>query len=451
MRNRVIAANAAAWLVGAATFAVSGQASAQALACPGSAAGFPANTVFVSGSSAIKPVLLAVGSVLGGSFNIAYLSPGSCQGLQTVMENTKDTDASVLYIQGSASSPCTISGNSMTIDIALSDVYPSTCKATFDPNLPDITTGGMYGDFLGPIQAMTFAGPQASSQNIISAEAAYMVFGFGAATAANSITPWVTPADIFVRKYDSGTLEMIGQAIGLPGSKWVNAGATPAAPNQQASGTGPMQTKLEGPTAEPDLSATIGILSTSGLVANKIKGLAFQGKGQTCSYYPDSSSSAADKVNVRQGRYEIWGPEHLVANVDGSGKPVGQNNNTAAVQTLINALISTSQALAATSDAGAGDASVTTLGETEVGNIIKGISASSAGFIPQCAMEVSRTAEIGAEASYAPPVACSCAYEFAATGGAVSGHACTPCTAANAATTCTGATPACHFGYCEAE
>jgi hypothetical protein len=222
------------------------------------------------------------------------------------------------------------------------------------------------------------------------------------------------------------------------------------------SGTGAMQNAIaaaEGVTANQ--STAIGILSTSGLNpsganSGKIKPLAFQGTGQLCSYYPSSGISAGDMINVRQGRYQIWGPEHMVVNVDGSGNPVGQNSNTTAVQTLINALLSTSQALPAASDAGTPEGGVTTLGETEVGNIIAVISAPSAGFIPQCAMQVSRTTEIGAEASYAPPVACGCAFEKAA--GSSPGSTC----ASRMCTTnadCAGktGTPVCHFSFCEAE
>jgi hypothetical protein len=332
------------------------------------------------------------------------------------------------------------------IDIGFSDVYPATCTATFDPNLPAVGTG--TNDFLGPVQAMTFAVPTASTENSISAEAAYMIFGFDA-DAGKTIMPWVTPNDIYVRFWDSGTLEMIGKAINLGGGHWRNATTKTSA--QTAANTGGMQTDiLTAGGMSGHASSTIGILSTSGLETG-IKGLAFQGTGQSCSYYPDSTSTAGDKINVRQGRYEIWGPEHMVTNVDGTGKPAGQNNgNSTAVQTLINALASTSQLPALQSDAGAGDGGVTSLGDTEVGSIIAAISKKTVGFIPTCAMQVSRTTEIGPEASYVAPAACSCAFEESS-GVPITGHNCVPCTPQNASTTCTGATPACHFGYCEAE
>jgi ABC-type phosphate transport system substrate-binding protein len=438
MRKKMRAAHAAAWLLGGATIAVSGRASADACTTL-------ANPVYVSGSSAFKPVLQAVANVLGSAVNIVYQSPGSCEGLSYLVKATPDTDTPTLIVPNAANGTCTLPLTGSTVDIALSDVYPKTCTSYYDNTIP--APSATQNDFLGPVQAMTFAVPTDSSENIISAEAAYMVFGFAAA-AGKTITPWVDPAQIFVRYFDSGTLEMIATAINLPGSKWVNA--TNKGSAQTVGGTGPMQTALT--TAESVManqSTAIGILSTSGLKTG-IKGLAFQGVGQSCSYYPDSGMGQSDKINVRQGRYEIWGPEHMVTNVDNTGKPVGLNSNTVAVQTLINALLSTSQALPVASDAGAPDGGVTTLGETEVGQIISAISVPSVGFITRCAMQVSRIAEIGAEASYAPPAACSCAFELAA--GSSPGSTCSQrmCTT-SADCTATPATPTCHFKFCEAE
>ncbi len=451
MRKKIRAAHAAAWLLGGATLAISGRASADAC-------NTLSNPVYVSGSSAIKPVLQAVANVLGSAVSIVYQNPGSCEGLAYVINGTTDMDSPNVFVPGTTTlAPCNPPGTGVVVDIAFSDVYPATCTAYYQSSLP--APSATQKDFLGPIQAMTFAVPKDSSENAISAEAAYMVFGKGAAdgpTAATTILPWNDPSKIYVRYYDSGTLEMMAQAIKLAGSKW--AQATVNTNNMGGpttfTGTGAMQNALvaaEGTMATQ--STAIGILSTSGLSlaspnTGAIKGLAFQGKNQLCSYYPDSGMSAGDKINVRQGRYQIWGPEHLVANVDSNGKPVGQNSNTAAVQTLINALTSTSQALPASSDAGVPDGGVTTLGEAEVKTIITAISTPTTGFIPQCAMQVSRTSEIGAESSYAPPAACSCAFEAAA--GMAPGHTCTSC---NSNSDCSGtpATPVCHFNFCEAE
>ncbi len=448
-RKNICFTRATACLLGGAALAISGQAAA-ATACPTGA-----NTVYMSGSSAFMPVVQAVANVLGATANIVYQKPGSCEGLLYVLGDMgaavlPDTDAALQMIPNEASSAgtaCTlptISVGAMTaaaakIDIAVSDVYTSTCQASFDPNLISVGTGTK--EYFGPIQAMTIAVPSLSTEQVISAEAAYMVFGFGAATAPNTISPWSVPADIFVRFWDSGTLEMIATAINLPGSKWVTATNKTFA--QTAGSTGVMQTDLTTSAAKstPDTNATIGILGAANYEAG-LRPLSFQASGQECGYLPDSSSTAHDKINVRQGRYAIWGPEHLIVNVDGSGNPIGQNGNTATVQAVVNALIATSLAPAASSsDAGA----ATTLTEAQVGTLIDAISAPATGVVPQCAMQVSRTTEVGPEASYAPLAACSCRFEAAA------GSMTKTCTMCTADTGCSGTTPKCHYGYCEAE
>jgi len=440
-------------LLGGAVLAVSGQAAAAN--CPSGT-----NTVYISGSSAFLPVVQATANALGAAVNIVYQKPGSCEGLDYLLGDTgaavlPDQDTALTMPPGGPASPasCTLptitftnaSGTSTTaaaaiIDIGISDVYPSTCIASFDPNLVPVGTGTK--DFLGPIQAMTLAVPSASTEYSISAEAAYIVFGFGAAT-PNVVNPWNVPGDIFTRFWDSGTLEMTAVAIGLPGGKWANATNKTSA--QTATSAQNMLTLITGAAAKStaDTNAAIGNLGWAN-IGPGVRPLAFQARGQECGYLPDSDSTHGDKINVRQGRYAIWGPEHMVTNVDSNGNPVGKNSNTVAVQTVINALLATSQAPAASSGS---DGGVTTLTETQVGAIIDSISAPASGAVPWCAMQVSRTTEIGPEASYAPPAACSCRFEMAA-GAVVAGHTCTACTADSG---CSAPNPKCHYGYCEAE
>ncbi len=330
MRKNVSLARGAGWLIGGAVVAISGQAAAQA--CPTTP-----NTVFMSGSSAFKPVLQATAKALGTAVNIVYQAPGSCEGPQHLLGDsggmpTPDTDAAIVFpASGAAGVTCTLPGvpAAATVDIGISDVYLSTCVDSYDPGLNTGKIGTTAKDFLGPVQAMTFAAPTASTANNISAEAAYMVFGFDAVDPAHTIAPWSNPLDIYVRFWDSGTQEMIASAIGLPGGKWKNATTTTTPlPAQQTTGSGNMIQKITA-AAAMDPNGTIGVLGAANIYgAAGIKPLAFQATGQSCAFYPDSSSSAADKLNVRQGRYDIWGAEHMVAYVDGSGNPVGQNGNT---------------------------------------------------------------------------------------------------------------------------
>jgi hypothetical protein len=192
--------------------------------------------------------------------------------------------------------------------------------------------------------------------------------------------------------------------------------------------------------------------------ATGIKPLAFQAAGQSCAFYPDSSSAAADKLNVRQGRYDIWGPEHLVVNVDGTGNPVGvssmgANSNTAAVNAVITALTATANGPSSTSgaDAGAPDGGGAGLTEAQVKAIIDGISkpGSTGGVVPWCAMEVNRTGEDGPLSSYQSPYPCTCEYENA-TAATVHSHACTTCTSDMDCADAGASLTHCRYGYCEA-
>jgi len=64
--------------------------------------------------------------------------------------------------------------------------------------------------------------------------------------------------------------------------------------------------------------------------------------------------------------------------------------------------------------------------------------------VPQCAMRVMRTQEMGPTMPFAPAGACGCYYEKLATGAT----ACKPCTVAG---DCSGSAAVCSYGYCEAQ
>jgi hypothetical protein len=143
----------------------------------------------------------------------------------------------------------------------------------------------------------------------------------------------------------------------------------------------------------------------------------------------------------------VWGAEHLIVAVDNSGVIMGRNSNTPAVTAVINALTATMNGPATmSSDAGSD------LTETQIGSIIDLISAptGNGGVVPTCAMEVSRTSEVGALSSYSSPYPCICRYESKAspTGG-VQSHACTTC-AADTDCADAGTFTHCRYGYCEA-
>jgi hypothetical protein len=163
--------------------------------------------------------------------------------------------------------------------------------------------------------------------------------------------------------------------------------------------------------------------------------LPFQAKAQTCGYLPDSSSSSFDKLNVREGRYGIWGPIHFVTNVNGQGKPVSAaspGTGDAAVAQFIDYITMSKD-----------NQAITAQQKQAI------IDATAASFvIPQCAMRVRRDAEVGAEASYQPDEPCGCYWESKANGKAP--DSCKACPNGNG--DCAGtATPTCRYGFCEAK
>jgi hypothetical protein len=178
----------------------------------------------------------------------------------------------------------------------------------------------------------------------------------------------------------------------------------------------PVDDRLTNVSSATSVDKAIGILSTGEAddARDKIRELAYQHYGQSCGFWPDSSATSFDKMNVRDGHYPIWGPLHLFAHVDSSGKPT---NPEAA--TLIDYVSGAKQLPGA--------------------NLIDVVI--NAHLVPQCAMQVTRTSEIGALASYQPAEPCGCYFDKKTTGT-------TSCTACTKDSDCS--TNHCRNGYCEA-
>jgi hypothetical protein len=309
------------------------------------------NPVFVAGTSAAKSALQAVAKALPG-ITIVYQTPDSCVGLAALTANAAtgggNVTTNILGADGSVA-PCALSPGFLSdpeeaVNIAVSDIFPATCQANVGSGG---ITAGKQVDVLGPIQAQTIVVPSAASPDSISAEAAQVVFRFDATKFV--LPPWTEPASVFIRPFTSGTLNIIGTAIGLPGAKWANAtnSASPLVEPSSAAMYAAVANASSGPDASSPVDSTIGILAAQfvqqsnatvvldGGGGGTVKALAFQQRGQSCGYYPDSVASSGDKLNVRQGRYAIWGPAHLVANVGATGNPTGLH--AAAVAAVLNA------------------------------------------------------------------------------------------------------------------
>ena len=475
MRKKSVV-RAVAALAGGCVLGVSGVAGAAQTCTAGAATIGDANTVYINGSSAVKQLLQHLAYVLytegvaaqgdaspvdmSKIVKIVYQGSASCEGLNDVLNSTSDPFAGTYMdpTTGTTANPiasavgCTISPTATwNVDIGASDVYPNTCTGE-----GNTLTAPLYDFNQGSIQVMeiaTNAQGGTLSQPSISAEAAYVVFGFGGMT--TTVGPWTDHTQIFIRGNGtnaggalSGTLGMIASAIGLLPSKWsTNA--------QAETGSGGVLSGLQGST---DAKASIGILSASNVDPNKgppvlndasaitsggISPLAFQAKGQTCGYYPDSTLSGVDKINVRQGRYVLWGAHHWITNTTasdgGTPTPKGVNGNDAAVQSVIEHLMHES-----TLSAQADQAMIAAEAQTFD--------------VPSCAMQAKRSGEVtqdttAGEMSYLPPKGCGCYFESVVNKGAAISSYCTqtPSGGCTADSACPSAYPKCNYGFCEVQ
>jgi len=370
--------------------------------------------VFVSGSSAVGNFLKGVGAALAGTTTIVYTSPGSCQGVDAIFNGTAlGTGTATYWDTTGTAHTCTLANEKA--DVGVSDVYYTSCTAPYVfTSLPAGVT-----ETHGPNQVMNFVVPFASTQSVISAQAAYMIYGFGAAT--NAVMPWTDPTVIFQRGAASGTQSMLAQAIGVHADKWLPDPAPAGAPNIVSGGsTGMLNAVVT--AGMTSANTPIGILAsdvTDGTTASTVDGgapvshrtqvkiLAYQHYNQDCAWLPDSSSTSYDKKNVREGHYALWGPIHFFTNSTKAAATnlVGYFAGTVATPTGVNLL------------------QLEIVGHT----------------VPQCAMKVQRSAEIGPMTPYTSTSPCGCYLESLV--------GTTSCAACSSTTPC--ATGTCSNGFCE--
>lgn len=364
------------------------------------------DALVVAGSTALKPLLEEVAKLLVASGDPAgrvyYAGSGSCAGIDAILTGAElEADSLTFWDETGSEQSCSLDPDTIRprASIGVSDVFPSSCGS-----LPNGLPGNIR-DFLGPVQTMTFVVPQASSQNAISAEAAYYVFGFGA---ESGVAPWTDPAFIFQRSSSSGTQSMIAKAIGVDAERWRGTPTT---------GSSDLRQRLLG-VSPSDADKAIGILSTDHADENRatLRVLAYQDFDEDCAILPDRTARSNEKQNVRNGSYPIWGPMHLLTTVDESQRPTRES-----AATLIGLLTGS-----ITPPAGLD--LITLQAQRHI--------------VPQCAMRVQRGHELGPAMAFSPAEPCGCYYEEAANGVA-------DCTTCRTRQEC-GESEICSFGYCEA-
>jgi hypothetical protein len=407
MKHSTIAKRFSASCAGGALLAASG--SAHAVTCPTS---LPSNAIIVSGANATQSVIKALSVSFQQAtppIDIIFQSTTSCRGISDVTTPATDGETLTVWDTTGASAPCNL-GN-VTVDVGVSDVFAQTC---IDEGALGSYPATGFGDFEGPAQAMSVIVPASSymqGNTSISAEALFAILGWGG-TGMYPVSPWTATSTIslYIRDNTAGVEDLIAKEINLSASKWKG---TPETSN----------TNLVSAVATAGLTTTLGVASTeSAQAVSTVSTLAYQAAEQSCGYLPDSTSTSRDKLNVREGRYNLWGPTHFFTAVDSNGAPTNPN-----VKIFTDAITFVTPLTPAAK----------TLISVEAG----------AGVIPQCAMKVSRAAEQSAESSVQPTGDCTGFYEASVPGGSTTHQACTvdgDCADA-------GAYSHCNYGYCEVQ
>jgi ABC-type phosphate transport system substrate-binding protein len=385
------------------------------------------NPLYLDGSSAFEPTVAAFAVKLSNStetanpMTIVYLKPGSCAGVNAIASNADITGTGTYYTLSGTTlvkNSCTLPASGQKADIGVSDVFYPSCGA----NAP-ATQPGTLKDFVGPVQPMEFVVNKnnTTAGGYLTYAEAQDIYGCGATAA---IAGFTLATGIFCRDQLSGTQIITCDNIGLAPNALTSAICV------SEGGSGPLATAVAGFSM---VNASLGFLGADVYDQNRttLAALAFAAKGQTKAFYADSTSSARDRQNVRDGHYPMWGYEHMFAYVDSSGVPTSAR--AAGLINLIN-----------------GVATDSNLGDYVA---LEGTAANGlGGTIPLCAMQVKKTDDLPGYLSAAPAPTCTCAYVKAATGTAPAG--CVACGGGSdggadaAAGACTGG-KACQHGFCE--
>ncbi len=374
----------------------------------------PGTIIYGAGGSSQEPLVAQIASQLANlssPISLVYSDGGSaCVGYQALVSAPGGISGTALYWDTTQKQlvSCTLAAT-QAVTFAIMGNSPAQC-----PQTTGLATN--FGQFLGPVQSIDFVVPSQSSQQSISTEAVYDVWGFGG-VGANTVSPWSVPANIYTRSSSSFLTIFVHLETQLPVARIaqpypaVGDAAAPANPTQVKTN----QLTESGLAAlNGGSGAESGIGFVSGEVADGSRGairvLAYQHTGQSCGYWPDSTKDAFDKINVRTGQYWLWSPVHFFAAVTpGSDATKVANISDSSTKNLIGWFT--------------GD-----VAPTAGVDIFQAELASST--VPKCAMQAWRDGDLSAPYSYQPPASCSCEFDIA-TANANKPASCTTCTTDN--------------------
>jgi hypothetical protein len=371
--------------------------------------------IFMQGSTNFTPFIRAMAKLVWNNrYVIVWQPTSSCAGAAAggfgdrALHNPQSASQNYasFYDPNGVATPCLLGNSprapdadSELTDIGESDVFADDCPLPAGDAewLPGSAEHLDVGHYIGPIQAMVFVAPPASTQRVISAEAARMAFGMGGGVAV----PWTDPSRLFRRSSSTGTNNILSRAIDVPNDQWWGVDTT----------TAPGMLTAVLTTSSADAEETLGTLSTDFADGAKdsLHVLSFQARGQLAGFLPDSRANSRDKQNVRDGHYSPWGPIHLYTILT-------QGQASAQAAAFIVPFTVPNQALIDATIAG--------------------------GAVPVCAMRVARDQEMGPIHAFQPSFSCACYYDFQVSAG-------NDCQACAGPADCPAQLSACNLGYCE--
>ena len=373
---------------------------------------FPATTLVDTLLQRVLPIL-ADGSANGvgpaDQMTVIHFPQASCNAYEVIDQNLEVSGTGVYYAPGDMTPlNCDLpAGTGIKADLAAMDVGGITCLGA--------APQASMVEFPSHVETLGFVVPKNSTQTSITATEAYYVMKF-AGEAGKAIAPWTDPNLIHVRHGGSSTQLTIGAVIGLPGTMWN--------PNLQGnSGSTAVQNAVIADNSNGNHEKSLGILNSSKWEASldNMRVLAFQPFNQCIgAVFPDSTSVARDKRNVRDGHYPVWTNLRYIVEHQ-NGLAFSDNGAVSAARAKKFVDIMT--------------------GEATASNLDVSLAVIQTGNIPACAMHVARAVDGGPMKAFEHPAPCDCYFE------SINGINNPNCVACDANNPC--ATGVCRNGFCE--
>ena len=202
-----------------------------------------------------------------------------------------------------------------TTDVAISDVFYESCANVPQPKPAQIA------DALGPVQPSVLVVPPSSNLTYVTSEEAKTIYGCGVSVDHRVANLFTDPTHVFLPRSQRGRSGHRGEEHRRARGDAARARCT------RLNNDGTLvynYTKRLPSVSEPQgydpPGDALGFVAVGTLDRNRqvVVPVAFRAPGQTLAYYPDSNASTADRRNVRDGHYPVWGYIHLISKTNGA-------------------------------------------------------------------------------------------------------------------------------------